>query len=69
MPKRRTEDVVHAIMTDHLIQRHSPPAKDLLAERQEIPETPANAYHGEVKRYLLDHENPSSTNELYDALA
>jgi len=69
MPKRRSEDVVHAVMTDHLIQRHSPPAKELLAERQEIPETPENAYRGEVKRYLLDHENPSSTDELYDALA
>ncbi len=69
MPKRRTEDVVHAVMTDHLIQRSPPPARELLAERQEIPETPANAYHGEVKRYLLDHESSSSTDELYNALA
>src|SRR4029078_510632 len=23
MPKRRTDDVVHVVMTDHLIQRHS----------------------------------------------
>jgi tetratricopeptide (TPR) repeat protein len=69
MPKRRTEDVVHVIMTDHLIQRRPPPAKDLLAERQEIPETPANAYHGEVVRYLLDHENPKPTDDLYNALA
>jgi tetratricopeptide (TPR) repeat protein len=30
MPKRRTEDVVHAVMTDHLIQRRAPP--NLLAE-------------------------------------
>jgi Flp pilus assembly protein TadD len=69
MPKRRTEDVVHAIMTDHLIQRRPPPAKELLAERQEISEIPANAYHGEVKRYLLDGEGPSSTDDLYGALA
>jgi tetratricopeptide (TPR) repeat protein len=69
MPKRRTEDVVHAVMTDHLIQRRPPPAKELLAERQEIPETPANAYHGEVKRYLLDHESPKSEDDLYNALA
>jgi tetratricopeptide (TPR) repeat protein len=69
MPKRRTEDVVHAIMTDHLIQRRPPPAKELLAERQEIPQTSSNAYHGEVRRYLLDHQDPSPTNDLYDALA
>jgi tetratricopeptide (TPR) repeat protein len=69
MPKRRSEDVVHAIMTDHLIQRRPPPAKELLAERQEIQETPANAYRGEVKRYLLDHERPGPADDLYDALA
>lgn len=69
MPKRRTEDVVHAIMTDHLIQRRPPPSKELLAERQEIPANAENAYHGEVKRYLLDHENPASNSDLYDALA
>ena len=69
MPKRRTEDVVHAIMTDHLIQRRPPPSKELLAERLEIPANTANAYHGEVKRYLLDHENPIPTSDLYDALA
>ena len=35
MPKRRTEDVVHVVMTDHYIQRR-PPAKDLLKPREEI---------------------------------
>jgi len=35
MPKRRTEDVVHVVMTDHYIQKR-PPAKDLLAPREEI---------------------------------
>jgi tetratricopeptide (TPR) repeat protein len=35
MPKRRTEDVVHAVMTDHYIQRRRP-EKDLLAPREEI---------------------------------
>jgi tetratricopeptide (TPR) repeat protein len=69
MPRRRTEDVVHTIMTDHLIQRRPAPAQELLAARQEIPETPANAYHGEVKRYLLDHESPSPTDSVYNALA
>ena len=47
MPKRRTEDVVHAVMTDHLIQRR-PPARDLLAEMPERHPTEAEEYHGEV---------------------
>ena len=69
MPKRRTEDVVHAIMTDHLIQRHSPPVKELLAERHEVPGNAANAYRGPVKRYLLDHEIEGPNDALYDAAA
>jgi tetratricopeptide (TPR) repeat protein len=35
MPKRRAEDVVHVVMTDHYIQKR-PPAKDALAPREEI---------------------------------
>ena len=35
MPKRRTDDVVHVVMTDHYIQRR-PSTKDLLAPREEI---------------------------------
>ena len=50
MPKRRTDDVVHVVMTDHLIQRR-PPAGDLLAEKAEIHETAATVYHGEVVPY------------------
>jgi tetratricopeptide (TPR) repeat protein len=69
MPKRRTEDVVHAVMTDHLIQRRPTPAKELLASRQEVPEDAAHAYRGEVKRYLLDNEAPKPDNDLYGALA
>ncbi len=69
MPRRRTEDVIHAVMTDHLIQRNAPPAKELLAERQEIPESGAYAYHGEVVRYTLDGERAKSTDDLYNALA
>ncbi len=34
MPRRRTEDVVHVVMTDHLIQRR-PPERELLAPLQE----------------------------------
>ena len=69
MPKRRTEDVVHAIMTDHLIQRRPPPAKELLADRQEVPDTPAYAYRGPVKPYLLDRESLVPSDALYNATA
>ena len=68
MPRRRTEDVVDAVMTDHLIQRRPPPAAQLLAARTEIDDA-APPYRGEVKRYLLDGELPSSDDALYDALA
>ncbi len=46
MPKRRTEDAVHVVMTDHLIQRH-PPQKDLLAplEEDHSPKTDAVVLH------------------------
>ena len=47
MPKRRTDDVVHAVMTDHFIQK-GPLAKDLLAPREEIhqPEASEIAIYG-----------------------
>jgi predicted CXXCH cytochrome family protein len=68
MPRRRTEDVVHAIMTDHLIQRRAPPAKELLAERAEVEETTATAYHGEVKRYHRGNaQTTNAEDSLYDA--
>jgi Flp pilus assembly protein TadD len=69
MPKRRTEDVVHAVMTDHLIQRRPPPPKDLLADRQEVPDTPAYEYRGPVKRYSLDRQGGAPDDALYDAAA
>ncbi len=56
MPKRRSEDVVHAVMTDHLIQRR-PPA-GLLAERHEQD----TEYKGEVVPY-------GDADELYTAVA
>jgi predicted CXXCH cytochrome family protein len=57
MPKRRAEDVVHAVMTDHLIQRR--PASNLLAE---IPERHGNEYRGEVVPY-------GDADDLYTAVA
>jgi transposase-like protein len=49
MPKRRTEDVVHAMATDHYIQRR-PPEGEELAEMAEQHETGNNICQG--GRYL-----------------
>jgi predicted CXXCH cytochrome family protein len=68
MPKRRTDDVVHVIMTDHLIQRREP-AGDLLALKVEIVETLANAYHGEVVPYYPAPFPDTPENALYTAAA
>jgi tetratricopeptide (TPR) repeat protein len=68
MPKRRTEDVVHSLATDHLIQRHKP-AGDLLADRAERHETGDRAYRGEVVLYYPPDLPASPTRELYTALA
>jgi tetratricopeptide (TPR) repeat protein len=66
MPKRRTDDVVHAVMTDHFIQRKKP--ADLLADKAEQRQTEATAYRGEVGLYyppaLL-----KPADELYLAIA
>jgi len=67
MPKRRTDDVVHAVMTDHFIQRKEP-ERNLLAERSE-PESPENHYLGEVIPYYPTPLPPLPENELYLALA
>jgi predicted CXXCH cytochrome family protein len=68
MPKRRTDDVVHAVITDHLIQRRKP-SNDLLAEIPEIHETEKTAYHGEVVPYYPKHLAPNSADALYLAMA
>ena len=64
MPKRRTDDVVHAVMTDHYIQRRKP-ARDLLAE---IPERHDPDYRGEVVLYY-PRTLPKPEDELYLAVA
>jgi Flp pilus assembly protein TadD len=57
MPKRRTDDVVHVIMTDHKIQR-TKPDRDLLAERPErldtIEHAPIIAYDPKLGRSSQD---------------
>lgn len=68
MPKRRTDDAVHIVMTDHRIVRQKPPG-DLLAEKPEKHETNANSYRGEVELYYP--QAPANTPEIqmYVALA
>jgi len=68
MPKRRTDDAVHVVMTDHLIQRRQP-AGDLLAEKPELRESPGTAYRGEVVPYYPAKLAPTEESSLYLALA
>ena len=60
MPKRRADDVVHAVMTDHNIQRRKP-SRDLLAPKAEDH---GNPYRGEVVLYYPD-DLPAADRELY----
>ncbi len=64
MPKRRTEDVIHVVATDHLIQRRKPAGK-LLAERSEH----RAEYRGSVALYYPVTLPPSPESELYLAVA
>jgi tetratricopeptide (TPR) repeat protein len=66
MPKRRTDDVVHVVMTDHLIQRQ-PSARDLLAERAERHPPEGEEYHGEVVPYYP--ATLQGSDRLYGAVA
>jgi tetratricopeptide (TPR) repeat protein len=68
MPKRRTEDVVHVVATDHYIQRRKP-AGDLTADRPERHETEADAYRGRVVLYYPEALPPAPDNELLVAVA
>jgi predicted CXXCH cytochrome family protein len=67
MPKRRTDDVIHAVMTDHYIQRR-PPGRDLLAPLQELHED-QTAYRGEVVLYYPKALTPGPESELHLAVA
>ena len=68
MPKRRTEDVVHASVTDHQIQRRKP-AGDLLADMPERHETDSTAYRGPVTLYYPKELPHTPENDLYLAVA
>src|SRR5262249_1893230 len=68
MPKRRTEDGVHLVMTDHCIQRRKP-SGDLLADLPERHESGPAAYRGPVMPYYPASLPHSPENDLYLAIA
>jgi tetratricopeptide (TPR) repeat protein len=59
---------VHAVVTDHFIQR-LPPNRDLLAELPERHLSDADEYHGEVVPYYPSPLPPTGENSLYKAVA
>ncbi|WP_213803513.1 tetratricopeptide repeat protein [Granulicella sp. dw_53] len=65
MPKRRTEDVVHVVMTDHFIQRYKP-LRDLLAPMEERVEAETGS---KVLPYYPADVARSPKAELYLAVA
>ena len=65
MPKRRTDDAVHVVMTDHFIQRHKS-ARDLLAPKAEFHDDLGGGYSGEV---VLYHPPKARDSDLYLAVA
>lgn len=67
MPKRRTEDVVHVVMTDHYIQRYKP-VRDLLAEVAEHHEADGT-YRGEVVLYYPKTLPRTPEDSLYIGIA
>lgn len=62
MPKHRTDDAIHIVMTDHFI-RARPPA-NLLARKTEYYESPATSYKGEVIPYYPAKLPPTPANLL-----
>jgi predicted CXXCH cytochrome family protein len=66
MPKRRTDDVVHVVMTDHYIQRVKPD-RDLLAPMAEVANEPQGREG--VAPYYPSPLTRSAESELYVATA
>lgn len=67
MPSRRTEDVVHAVMTDHYIQRRRP-SRDLLTPLGEHHQS-GQAHRDEVVLYYPPDSPLTGEIELYLAVA
>lgn len=72
MPKRRSDDAVHVVMTDHYIQRNKP-SRDLLATLQEGDLVSLDLYRGEVIPYNFAPGSASggisAKDRLYDDVA
>lgn len=68
MPRRRTDDVVHAVMTDHRIQRGQP-SPGLTEPKPERSSAEAAGYRGAVVPYYPQPWPPSPEGELYLAVA
>jgi len=68
MVKRRTDDVVQVVMTDHYIQRRLPDG-DPLAPIAETHETAETRYRGAVDLYYPPELDGSSESDLYLAAA
>ena len=68
MPKRRAEDAVHVVMTDHRIVR-TLPGRDLLAPLDELAMAKRAAYTGEVVLHAPADGLDDDTARLYLALA
>lgn len=68
MPKRRTDDVVHAVMTDHRIQRPNP-SQDWTAPKPERSASDAAAYRAPVVPYYPNPWPATPEAELYLAVA
>jgi tetratricopeptide (TPR) repeat protein len=68
MPKRRTDDVVNVVMTDHYIQRRKP-GRDLLAPLKEAVQTAETSYRGEVNLYYPADLPSGRDRDLYLAVA
>jgi len=67
MPKRRTEDVVHVVMTDHKVQRN-PPRRDLrapLAEKTDEQQT----YRGQVVWHFPPGAESDPLRDVYLGIA
>ena len=64
MPKRRADDVVHVIMTDHFIQRNEP-ARDLLAPIEEADVVSLDTYRGEAIPYYPADSGRQPDRALY----
>jgi predicted CXXCH cytochrome family protein len=67
MPRRRTDDAVHIVLTEHRIGR--PSRDNLLAEKNEKHESPASSYRGPVVPYYPSAPTTSLDDQLDIALA